>query len=532
MLVAIAAAFFICGLGFMLSGCTPPYRKTFDDEAKKRDWTEKQKLAAFAYADRVFWARETQEGSGKYVILYGKMPVSKIREQLDGALKNYNAILDPADPGMRQYLNTFDLRKDLEHDEEVTQTIQTRVRAAELQSRFKQDMGESSVYGDETELAEGYNIRKIFLAKDVAASFPFTSEQIEGAKKDGKLKVIQSATLDFSSKYDHKAPDPNHPDDRNEFVWKSKTQAIKLVEYKIIDVEKPTENNGDYIEGTMLVDGKEEASPCLKIFFPSDGDMAIVLIDDQHRSDVGFVPDILQETASITDVESLIRDGKILDQLFAEKPKQNRQIPTPQVFKIEISHVGQEIDSWEKAPSADGWAIPFKYALGAKGDNYNVRIKFKKPVIDPNNPASVEAAHSDYMDIEYISKEYTSVGDIMSPGPGQVIEYYHPKAPFNKQVMAEVDSYSDTKKVEFVFPDGSEVDGYINPGMSKFIEDKPYAKAYTEGQHRWLIQKSEASPVYDKRKLVSPPKESTGFYSESGAEIAAPNSFDKQNNKK
>src|SRR5260370_4713016 len=89
---------------FSIAGCAPPYRKKFWDEGDQRHWTEKQKKAAFAYADRVFWAQTQTED--KYIILYKRVPVSKVREQLGQALTDLSGILDPKDEEARKYIET------------------------------------------------------------------------------------------------------------------------------------------------------------------------------------------------------------------------------------------------------------------------------------------------------------------------------------------------------------------------------------------------------------------------------------------
>src|SRR5271167_3185542 len=138
----------------LINGCAPPYRQTFNDEGKDRGWTQKQTDAAFAYADRIFWSREV--GENKYIIVYGKVPLSKVREQLEGSLKDLDAALDPKNADMKQYLDTFKLRPDMEHDEEIAQAIYDRVHAAELQTQFKQKTGDIPEYGEEAEAAQGY----------------------------------------------------------------------------------------------------------------------------------------------------------------------------------------------------------------------------------------------------------------------------------------------------------------------------------------------------------------------------------------
>lgn len=120
-----------------LVGCVPPYRQTFEDAGKDKHWTKKQVLAAFAYADRLFWAREIQEGSNQYVIIYGKVPTAKVASQIEVVLKDLDMSLDPNDKEMRQYLDTFKLRADLEREEEITKAQYARFTPPTLRTSLR-----------------------------------------------------------------------------------------------------------------------------------------------------------------------------------------------------------------------------------------------------------------------------------------------------------------------------------------------------------------------------------------------------------
>jgi hypothetical protein len=508
-------------IGF-LTACTPLYRQTFNDEGTARGWTQKQTDAAFAYADRTYWSREV--GDNKYVIVYGKIPTSKVREQMEGVLKDLDGGLDPKNAEMAQYLQTFKLRKDMEHDEEIAEAIYERLKASELETQFKQGLGDIPSEGPEADFAEGYNVKKIYLAKSMVDAFPFKSEQIEAAKKNGTLKVIQHATVDLSSEYDHKVPNPDNPDDQNDFKWQSRHEALDLTNYKIVDTAKPLDNHGNYIEGYRIIEGKKESRPALKVFFPEAGGEAIVLVDTDEEGQPGFgIPDILENLSSETDVSTLINNGTLLDELFTKKEKKAaRVVPENKLFKIEIQPLGAPVDEWTKAPDANGWIVPFKYASD-RGDNYNVRVHFKKPDFSKSTDISEVHAHSEYMEIEYmeieyIEKEYTRAGERYEASSGQVNEYYRPSAAFAGKVKAKVETEDSTKKLSFEFEDGSIVEGFVTPGKNKFIEEAPYAKSYTEGEKRWWIEKSAGSSVYDKRKGVGKPKEQTGEYGDDSQE--------------
>lgn len=492
-----------------LTSCMPAYQKAFWDAGDEHGWTEKQKKAAWAYADRAYWSREV--GEQHYVIMYNRIPTAKVREQLEGALRDLDGSLDPKNAEMAQYLSTFNLRKDMEHDETVLEAVYTRVHASELQNQFDQLMGDSSAFGEEAKLSAGYSARKIFVNKSLAEAFPFKSEQIEGAKKEGLLKPIEHVELDLSADLDHKEANPANPDDANDYVWKAKKQAVRLINYKIVDVEKPENNKGNYIEGYRVLDGKQEASPSLRIFFPQSGSMAVVLLDTDAPGEPGYgVPNILTEAAGLENVQQIIRDGRLLEAMFAQQDhKKNRIIPEIKLFKVEIARLGDPIDPWEKSVTPEGWIVPFKYK-NERGDNYNVRVHYKKIKIEEGMDHS---KMSEYMELEYIEKEYTRSGERYEAAPGQVIEYFHPKKEFAGKLKATVEAESNTKKLSLEFEDGTLVEGLVTPSANKFVEDAPYAKSYTEGQKRWWIETSDGKK-FEKRKSVGPPKESTGVYSD------------------
>lgn len=496
-----------------LTACAPPYKKAFDDTAAEQNWTKKQELAAYAYADKIFWAKETQEGSGQYVFVYSRVPISKVAAQIKQTLDDFDAIQNPKYPEWTTYGKVYGLTDDFKHEEDIERTIYARVHAADEENNFKIWMGDQSPYGPEAEAHRGYNLRRIFTNKPLAEAFPFTSDQIESAKKNGTLKVIEDGSFNLGSQMDHKSVNPENPTDASDFVWKPRQISIELINYKIIDTEKPLDNHGNYIEGFRFDDhGKAESVPCIKIFFPPDGSMAIVMLETTRQGEPGYgVPDVMERLYGVDNLQEIVANGQILNAIFAEKKEDKRRIPEPKVFKVEISRMDQPISPWQQAPDANGFLVPMKYR-DSSGSNYNIRIKYALPNVDVNNTDAVVAAHDGFQNIEWIAKEYTRAGNQYEPSAGQVIEYYKPKVGFDKRVKARVVFDQDTKKVEFSFPDGTVTYVMITPGDNKVIESSPTAVAYTEGEKRYWMEKTSGSKVYDRRKQVSPPREATGVY--------------------
>jgi hypothetical protein len=185
-------------------------------------------------------------------------------------------------------------------------------------------------------------------------------------------------------------------------------------------------------------------------------------------------------------------------------------------FRSKYLKINGPSESWQSSKEATGWVVPFKYQ-DPQNQNYNVRIKYSRPNIDL---ISGDHDASPFRSIEWIEKEYTASGNAYAPSVGEVIEYYKAKQPFDKGIKAKIDD-SDFKKISFIYPDGSEIDGFVSPGKNKFIEDEPYAKSYKEGGRRWWIEKSANSKVFDKRRIVSPPRETVGTYDDSYMELSA-----------
>ena len=125
-----------------------------------------------------------------------------------------------------------------------------------------------------------------------------------------------------------------------------------LTEYKVVDIDKPLDNKGDYIEGYRVNDGKQEQYPAIKVFFPPSGSMALLLVDNDEEGTPGFgVPDVIQSISSETNVQDLLQSPNLLNSLFDKKEaKKSRVVEEAQLFKVEIAPLGQKFDEWQKAP--------------------------------------------------------------------------------------------------------------------------------------------------------------------------------------
>ena len=494
------------------SGCATAYRTEFLKEAKTKGWTEEQQLAALAYSDRVYFLKN-KGGDGKesYEVNYSRLSKTAVREKLDKALEDLNQILNYENEEDAKYVDEFGLRNQLEHDEEVFKAVRDRVRAAELYDHFRQIIGAiPSEYGEHVqEKISGYDIKQIFVSTDPAKTFFFSVDQIEEAKKRGALKVIEQGHSSLQRKLDRKEKNPTNPNDTNDFIWKSRSVDVEFVNYKILDSEKPEDNEGNYLEGYRIINGKRESLPALRIIYLNDSERGVFLLDLDKEGETGFgLPDIVDPVNESVSVNDLMRDDELLDVLFKEKKEQKRVPPKKKPIRVEIAKIGpQATDLWENAPNPAGWTIPFRYK-NALESNYNIKVVLARQ-------DSGQQFLSTLQEIKYIKKEWT-LGSRYEPSMGKVVEYYRPKAPYNKRNLAEIAVLHNesTKKVYMVFEDGEPKTLLILPKKSAAIEDRPVMIEYSEGQKRWRLKRENNSDVFDKRKEVSPLSgQNTGNYS-------------------
>ncbi len=495
------------------TGCSETsFRSTILTEAKKKGWTKKQSKVAAAYAHAYFL--NSLETSGEKnddplsdtdtksllklpKIKYNLLDLDRVIIKIDQWLKDFDILLGYSMPEEVKYVDTFGLRPSLDHDEMVMRAIRARVKAVILDRKFRTMLGQVPIESAETNCAGGYNVSDLFGPKNLLDSFKFNFDQIDEARKVGVLKLIEYIKIQISRTFDHKERDPNDLKDDNAFIWIPINQEIEISNFKIINSDRPENNIGNYIEAYRYNNGKKESRPCLKVFMPkSEKPNSVLVIDTKKEGDAGFgLPDFVEERSAPVNVNDLVRDQALIDRLF-DSQKEKKRIPPKNIsVYVEIAKSENPIDVWEKTKDiVKGFVVPFKYS-NPLGSNYNIRIQLNKT-------------------ITYFKKEWTN-GNRFEPTLGEVVECYKAKPPYDKLkfISAKVVASEDTKRVLFTKEDGSTEEGFINPGKNRFIEDKPTAIFYSEGEKRYVIKRSSDSLTFDKKKELSTNViEKTGVY--------------------
>lgn len=508
----------------LIAGCAPSYTSEFNKMAEEEKWNEEQQLAARYFSYRLYFLKEKADHSD-YDIIWSRLTKTRVREKIDESLQILDDLLSYKFEEDNKYVDWVPgMREELKHQEKVTKALWDRIRVAEVFDEFRKLTGDLSVEhshsdygggydsGDSgyyEEKIKGYNAQQIFLKKDLSETFPFVISQIEEAKKNGKLQIIETGRFMTNRRFDHKEPDPANLEDPNKFVWKSKVVGLELKNYKILDTDKPENNKGNFVEGYRILaadNGKEEKEikPCLRIFYVNSDNSGVMVLDTDRQGEPGHgLPDVINGVYGLNSVSDIPNTNSLINILFKDK-NENRRIPPKQKpITMEIVRAKEPLNVWEDAPTPDGWVVPFKYK-NELASNYNVKIVWDK--IDHAKP------FTGLRKIKYFKLEWTG-GNRYVPSVGAVVTYHHPKPEFTTVREASIVYVEDTKKIRIIIQDGTEVSAYLMFGENKFSEKDPVIIDFSEGEKRRRIMK-EDSNVFNKRKEISTSlQDQTGRYS-------------------
>lgn len=515
----------LCLLGCVLlvfSGCHETFETFFAEMGKNNGWNKEQTLVAKYDAYKMLFLKKQKENLG-YDIFYSRLTNREVLEKIQEMRQALNEALDYKDEQTVKYIDRIaDTRLFLEHQERVLEAISRRLQTRELQNEFNalmgiedsNDPGEGE--GNERHIVDAHYryAPELLFVVDPRSIFTMNSRQLTEARKHGTLREIQKLLINTDAMLAYQEPDPNDPTDANKFIWKPRSMGMEFKSYKIYhDFEHPRNNKPHYIEGHRVwlsadTAGEQlvayrEVLPAVTVFYNPDRDNGVVVIDVDQEYESGYgIPDIVKPSGAINRLD-LFAVNDVLEEVFPVKIKQRRIKPVEHPMKVEIAPVGEPIDVWEASPDASGWKVPVMYR-NEKEDNYHVKLKFRMPDIFGLDKKKA---------LSFVKKEWFG-NHVRVPGPGAVIEYYRLKAPYNQELIdAKVLYKEDTKRVLFVLSDGSEVRGMIIPGPNIFIEEKPYAVDYSDGDIRWRLESTKRDGIYDRRKKVSPPVPgSTGEY--------------------
>ena len=476
-----------------LVSCGPSVLGTCVEKAQEQHWDKDHvDTACYAGIEQKVFLREKEDHTG-YVVFYSLLKWTDAVKELKTAIGQLEDLRDPKHAEEMQFMKQFGLWNDVEHKEDVLNLRLSMVYAAAVEDEFKGLTDQISPYEDQDKRG-GYDPKKIILPVD-PQEFSFMTPEVEAAKKAGRLERMGERWERQDLKYGKKKQDPVHPEDKQAFVWKAEDIGLHLVYYRIkAGDEKPDTNVGQYIEGFKVVGGKEESVPTLHVFILASG-MAVALVDSKMEGDPGFgLPDAVEQI-SLDGLGDIHEGSSTWMKLFPEKPDEAKSAPPEQPkIVVEISPLdGKPHDIWEERK--EGWPLPSDYRVGPRNENYQIQIEYKK--IDGEKPNV-----NDYANIESIAKVWMTA-DYEKPSPGEVWEYYRPKQKYANDVKTTI--LDARKRIQFDFADGHQEIVTIVPHANDYIENEPYAIAYSDGKMHYRLEKSQGSKVFDRRRIVSMP---------------------------
>lgn len=508
------------GAALFIAGCATTAQQGCMDELKSRypNYTKEERLVLFYGAKGVGciheWFLEIEkkdkDAPGVPKVAYHKVKLDKMLAVERKQLADAADILDTSPKNISTYklLEELGLRPYFEAMERAGKFRVARLDLKLNYDEFRKLLGEIDVSSVAEDKRKGYSVQIFLPIFDQVKEAPFSAKYLEEAKREGKLIFIGMTTVFDYESLGKKEPHPEYIFDPNQFVWKEKVEGLEVRLYKVINSERPRDKQPHYLEATRLthrfdksgaiISTERESKPALRIFASPNDTLDIVVLDSDREGELGFgLPDVIEKlTYGITTGKELyINHQTLLQKLFVEKVADKRKpLPKPDPQKLEVAKAGTPVDPWEKALSSQGWSIPHEYK-SEKKDNYSIEIilKRRKPGDDTSQ-----------RQIDFVAKVYHSAANSWMPVKGEVVEYYRPLPDYaEKNVLEARVDWSNKKKVTVEREGQPSVSGIINPGKNSFIEERPVAIDFSDGETRWRIADKDKSGVYMYRMEIS-----------------------------
>jgi|GEM_PF-2053930 len=494
-------------------------------ECQSRGLTRAQaELGFYGFALRYWWGKKMENGT--YAVNYSAVSADKIIEILSKAEQDVRGPFD--DPKEQEFIKLLGLEKSIAEQQRAYKVILDNLRDHQMYAVLMDLLGENQFNGSVAE--KKFDIKMLLPPEK---PYRFTSEAVERAKEMGQLRLIHKFTFLFDDVLSGKEKDPMDLTEKNKFVWKRSSGGLEIRTYKIYsEDEKPADGNGDYIEAwrVSFVNSSDntdpvmvkESSPCLRVFTSRySTSLNIYVLDfDKENSEHGYgMPDLVKVFTAVTNGKDLlVNNSDVIKLLFEERPKEILS-KDPPPMKVQIAKAGDAPPpSWEEAKTPEGYKVPFSYASRGR-DNYTIEVQFEPQKKDPSG--SPHGNKGGDRKIKYILKKWHDPKNPSAKGPGDVVEYYKPKASYggNNIFNAEVTS---GKEMSVTIKGQPKVSGFITDKDNIFIEDIPAQIDYTDGKKRWRIANLKGNDsTFESRQRVQSSSQ-TGMVSDGGNSTAVP----------
>ena len=434
-------AFFALGLVLLVSACARPTFVVARDEGSdpKGEFKYTRKQAAIAAERAVLTlAAVYDKEKGTWALKPGIVKVEEMKKLLADRAKSLDLMQRYDNEWFVDFIDWVKgMRPALEREEQATLWLLQRIQFVQTFNEFTELVGElpKEVIDKDAEYffehgSKNYSVRMIYPARDVT-KIPFTARYIEEAKKQGKLKQVDSFMVTDSRQYGEKVKDLQDP---NKFTWDKRQRGWVILSYKIItNSDAPGDNVVHYIEGYRMDASSlvREDLPALRGFLATGGNNVSVFVLDYDRKDEnGYAsPDavkkIFQDIVTgrdLYDNESLRKD--LLVALY-ERPENDKTLPErrrppDKPVYVEIVPIGKKInvEIWEKKDA--GWKVPFDHlSLTANLDVAYTAPKGKEDL-------ALLEKNKDLKKIRSFVRRFKRASDTV------VVEYWQPKEEYSK----------------------------------------------------------------------------------------------------
>lgn len=497
-------------LSFLLSACATPFvaacRRVATDPQKEFKYTERQ--AAVACDRAQFYADPHlviyQKDKDRWELNPHGLLTSDLEKMMSDQAKSLDDLLSYKNRRDADWIDWFTgFRRGLEKEEAVILEILRRLKYVKAYNEFRDAVGDLPV-SMQPEASnyffpagrKFYSMRVLYPVKRIT-DLPFTAEYLETAKRDGKLRLVDTFEVASSQEFAKKIPDLYDP---NAFNWEKQVRGWAVKSYKVmVDNDKPADNITHFIE---VYRKKRDASgyedkPAVQGFMAAGGTKVTIFVVDYDREGTqgyGSPDEVVRIFTDITTGKDIFADSmlrtKLLESLYESpqynpKDKPERKKPKDRVIYAAIVKMGEaSLDVWEKG----SWSVPFEY----KTLSQNLELEYKKP----KTPEEKRLEEKEKLKrIKFFIREFKQ------DGRKSVIEYWIPKEEYSGQNIAS--SFAGTDVFTIRRRGGTEERAEIQhfAAHPKFID-------YWYGGKWFRIADEDGDGVFEKKREIADPSNS------------------------
>lgn len=501
-------------IALLSSACARPFidpcRENAQDAQGEFKYTKMQAAVAcsrahfYALPHLVNYNKETD----RWELNQSGIFTSDVEEVLRNQAKSLDIILGYENQEDADWVDWFKgFREGLEKEEKIVLEILRRLSYVKTYNEFTDLTGELPQSMQQKEFSyffphgrKFYSMRVLYPVRNLQA-VPFAAEYIEVAKRDGKLKLVDTFEVSSTQKFAKKIPNLYDP---NEFSWERHDRGWLIKSYKVAtDENRPADNIVHYIEVFRKRLGLKsiEESPAVRGYLVAGGSRVAVFVVDYDKE--GFAghasPDAVIRTGSdITTGRDLFADSwlreKLLDAIY-DHPENNpqakpeRRRPKDRALYTAIVKMGEaKLDVWEEG----SWTVPFDYKILVQ----KVEIGYK------NSRTPEEKRLEEREKLRQIKLFQRS---FLRDGKTVAIEYWLPKDEYAQQNIVKDSAFAVNETVQLRRKNGPQEVGEVGY-FSKYIK----VVDYLYGGKWWRIADEDGNTVFEKKREIADPTAGVG----------------------